>query len=156
MPTINVTEREVSPQFDRGLKVGLIAGLIVLVWVTLLGALSHAGIASTPTYLSSLALGTEALDQDNIGFNGYWLVGTIIHFAIFALIGIVFAAVWPRLRRYGTWTPSILFGIAAYFVVFQIIGRLIEPGLAKALDDVSVFMGFVIAGFYFASRYRRA
>lgn len=154
MPTINVTERTVTPKLDQGLLTGLIAGAIVAVWTTLVGALSSAGAASTPVYVSSLALGTKVFSE--VGFNGNWLIGAVIHFAVFALVGIVFALAWPKLRRYGTWTPSILFGIAAYVVIFQVIGRIVRPEMAGYLNDFGLVTGFIIAGFTFAYRYRRA
>lgn len=154
MPTINVTERTVTPRLDQGLISGLIAGAVVAVWLTLVGFLSEAGGASTPVYVSSLALGTDVFS--NVGFNGNWLVGTLIHFIVFSLIGIVFALVWPRLRQYGTFTPAILFGLAAYVVVFQVVGRIARPEMAAQLNDFALIIGFIIAGFVFAFRYRRA
>ncbi len=154
MPTINVTERTVTPKLDQGLISGLIAGAVVAVWVTLVGALSAAGAASAPVYVSSLALGTDVFN--NVGFNGNWLVGTLIHFIVFALVGVVFALVWPRLRSYGTLAPAVLFGLAAYVVVFQVTGRIARPELAAQLNDFALIIGFILAGFVFAFRYRRA
>lgn len=154
MPTVNVVERKVSPKLDQGLIAGLIAGAVVFGWMFLIGALSDGGAWSYPAQLSALAEGSKA--YDNIGLNFYWLVGALIHFAAFALLGVLFAAVWPRLRANGTWAPSILFMLGAYLVLFQILGRIIEPDLPKNLNDFGLVTGFFFAGIAFAWRYRRA
>ena len=153
MPNITVSERAVAPKLDYGLITGLIAGVFVAVWVTFVGALSG-GAASTPVYISSLALGNEVFDK--VGFNGNWLVGSVLHFALFVLLGILYAALWPRLRQYGTWTPSVLYWLAAYLIVFQVLGRIISPEMAGHLNDFGLVTGFIIAGFVCAYRYRRA
>lgn len=153
MPNIAVTERKVSPKLDQGLLAGLIAGGVVFVWLFLIGALSSSGAASYPSYLSAI-VGTDGLA--NVGFNGNWLVGSVTHFVLFALIGIVFALVWPRLRKYGTWTPAILFSLAVYVVDFQIIARIVDNEMAKQLNDFGLITGFFLAGVAFAYHYRHA
>lgn len=153
MPTINVTERTVHPRLDQGLLAGLIAGGISYVWLLLVGLLSG-GAAGTFTNLAALAIGPGAFDTT--GRHGDWLVGTVIYFGIFSLLGIAFALAWPKLRRYGTWTPSILFSLAVYLLVFQIIGRISQPALAAHLNDFALIIGFIIAGFTLAYRYRKS
>lgn len=152
MPTINVTERKVSPRLDRGLLAGLIAGGVVFIWTFIVGTLSAVGAASMPVFLSSLALGPDVFDK--VGFNGNWLIGTVMFFCLFTLIGILFAAVWPSIRKYGTWTPALLFSLAVYLVFFQVLGRIIQPGMAAHLNDFGLITGFILAGFAFAYRYR--
>lgn len=153
MPQVAVTERTVSPKFDFGLITGLIAGGIVSLWMLVVGGLGAGTAADHGVIVSALVLGDGAFNE--VGFNGNWIVGQVVHLAIFALLGIVFAAVWPRIRQYGTLTPAVLFWFAAYFVVVQLIGRLLEPEMAGRLG-ISLLIGYLIAGFVFAIRYRRA
>ncbi len=154
MPSINVTERTVTPKLDQGLLAGLIAGGVVFVWTFLIGALSDAGAASTPAHLAALAVGPSALDSNAFGLN--WLIGSIIWFILFAVLGIVFALLWPRLRKSGTWVPAIVYALASYVVLFQLIGRIIQPGLPGQLNNFALITGFFLAGVVFAYRYRRA
>lgn len=154
MPNVTVSERRVSPKLDLGLSTGLLAGAVVFVWMFLVGALGKVGAAGYPAYLSSLVGGSGAFDH--VGFGVNWLVGSVVHFALFVLIGITFALLWPRIRKYGTWTPSILFSLAAYLVIFQVAGRIIQPELASHLGGIGLPVGFLLAGFMFAYRYRRA
>jgi hypothetical protein len=154
MPQINVTERKVTPRLDQGLLNGLIAGAVVSVWMIIIGALGSGSAADHGVAVSVAALGEGALNK--IGFNGNWLIGEIVHFVTFAFLGLIFALVWPRIRKYGTWTPALLFGLAAYVVVVQIIGRLIEPEMANALTGIGLIIGYLLAGITFAIRYRRA
>lgn len=154
MPQINVTERTVTPKLDYGLLTGLIAGGVVSVWMILIGALGSGRAADFGVYKSAVALGNGVLDK--VGFGAHWLVGEIVILATFALIGVVFALAWPRIRRYGTWTPAILFWLAVYVIDIQIVVRLISPETAHHLSGVGLIIGYLLAGFVFAFRYRRA
>lgn len=154
MPNITVTERTVAPKLDYGLLTGLIAGGVVSVWTLLIGTLGNGTAADFGAFKGALALGTDTLT--GIGFNLNWLVGQIVHLAAFALIGVIFALVWPRIRTYGTWTPAVLFWLAAYIIDVQIIVRLISSEVASELTSVGVVIAYLLAGLVFAFRYRRA
>lgn len=154
MPTVNVTERKVSPRLDQGLLTGLIGGAVVWVWMLLIGALGGGAAADYAVYVSGIVLGSSVLDSP--GFGVEWLIGTAVHFVTWALIGIVWAVLWPKIRRYGTWTPALLFAIVMYLVVEQVIGRLINPEIVDAIGFTGLWVGYLFAGFVFAFRYRSA
>lgn len=154
MPNINVTERKVSPRLDYGLITGLVAGLFVTAWMLTIGAIGQGSPADHGVFTSSIVLGPKVFDE--VGFNLNWVIGEVVHLVTWMLIGVVFAVAWPKIRTYGTWTPSLLFGIAAYIVVVQIISRIIQPGLPAHLGFAGLFIGYVISGFIFAYRYRSA
>ena len=147
MPNINVTERTVAPKLDQGLLAGLIAGGVSAVWLTLVGG-------SKPFVLTSvLFLGAERGDT---GFNISWLTGLVAWLVLFALAGVVFSLLWPRLRKAGTWTPSILFSLAVYLLAYQIVGRMIDGDLVRELSFFGMITAFFFGGAALAFRYRRA
>jgi hypothetical protein len=155
MPNVNVTERTVSPRLDQGLLTGLIAGAVVAVWMILIGALGEGHAADQGVFTSSIVLGPKVF-SDSVGFGAHWLIGEVVHFVTFGLIGIVWALGWPKIRRFGTWTPALLFGIVMYLVVVQVISRIIQPGLPTHLGFSGLWIGYILAGFVFAYRYRGA
>ncbi len=152
MPNVNVTERKVSPKLDYGLVTGLIAGLFFMAWMLTIGAIGSGSPADHGVFVSSIILGPKVFTE--VGFNLNWLIGEIANLVTWSLIGVVFALAWPKIRRYGVWTPSLLFAIAAYVVVVQVIGRIISPELPAHLGFAGPFIGYVISGFIFAYRYR--
>lgn len=154
MPQVNVTERKVSPRLDQGLLTGLIAGAVVAVWMLLIGALGGGSAADQGAFTSAIVLG--AGNAGEAGFGVHWLIGELVHFVTFGVIGIIFALAWPKLRKYGVWSPALLFWVAAYVVVVQIISRIIVPGLPGQLGVAGLLIGYVLAGFVFAYRYRSA
>lgn len=154
MPNVNVTERKVTPKLDYGLVTGLIAGAIVAVWMILIGALGGGHAADQGVFTSSIVLGPEVFGK--VGFNLNWVVGEIVHFVTWMLLGVVFALLWPKIRKYGVWTPSLLFGIAAYFVVVQVISRIIQPEFPAEIGFAALWIGYLIGGLVFAFRYRSA
>ncbi|MSU76136.1 hypothetical protein EXS54_01540 [Patescibacteria group bacterium] len=155
MPTVNVTERKVSPRLDQGLLTGLIAGGVVWVWMLLIGALGGGSAAEYAVNVSGFVLGNAPLNNSS-SFGVDWLIGTAVHFVTWALIGIVWALIWPKIRRYGIWTPALLFGIVMYLIVEQFIGRLINAEVVNAIGFSALWIGYILAGFVFAFRYRKA
>lgn len=154
MPNVNVTERQVSPRLDQGFITGLIAGAVVAVWMILIGALGGGQAADQGVFTSAIVLG--AGNAGHVGFGAHWLIGELVHFVTFGALGIIFALAWPKLRRYGVWSPSLIFWVAAYVVVVQIISRIIVPGLPGQLGVTGLLTGYVLAGLVFAYRYRSA
>ncbi len=154
MPQVNVTERKVSPKLDQGLVTGVYAGAVVWVWMLLIGALGGGAAADFGVFLSAAVLGPDAVG--NPGFGADWLIGSVIHFVEWAILGVAWALLWPTIRKYGTLTPALLFSIAAYVIVVQIIMRLIEPAATDSLGVAGYLIGFILGGFTFAWRYRKA
>ena len=145
-PNIQVSERTVSPRFDRGLLAGLIAGGVSALWLTLIGG-------TKPFVLTAgLFLGAEYADT---GFNAQWLTGLVAWLVLWSLAGIAFAALWPRLRRGGTWTPSIVFALAVYLLAYQVIGRMIDGGIVGELGFFGPLTAAFFAGVALAFRHRR-
>jgi hypothetical protein len=152
MPNVNVTERKVTPKLDYGLVTGLIAGLFIMAWMLTIGAIGQGSATDHGVFTSSIVLGSKVFSES--GFGADWIIGEIVNLVTWMLIGVVFALAWPKIRKYGVWGPSLIFMIVAYFVVVQIIGRIISPQLPSELGFAGLFIGFVISGFIFAFRYR--
>lgn len=154
MPHVNVSTRVVRPDLPKGILTGLIAGVAVAVWLTLIGGLTSAGPSSIPVYISSLLGGVRAFDF--VGFNGQWAAGLVVHFAIFTALGLIFAFVWPRLRKAGVIFPVLGFWLVSYLVVFQLLGRFMQPELAGRVSDFALVTGYLMAGIIFIRQYRRS
>lgn len=152
MPNVNVTERKVSPKLDYGLLTGLIAGAAVWVWMLLIGGLGGGSAADYGTYVSGFALGSGVIDSP--GFGPEWLMGTGIHFVTWALIGIVWALLWPKIRKYGTFSVALIFAVVMYFLIEQIVGRLINAAVVDAIGFTGLWFGYLFGGLVFAFRYR--
>lgn len=154
MPNVNVSTRVVEPNLGKGILTGLIAGAAVTMWLTLLGGITAEGLASIPVYVSSLVGGIRAFDF--VGFNGQWMAGVVLLLSIFAAFGLIFALMWPTLRRAGIILPVLAFWLAAYLIVFQLAGRVLQPQLAERVSDFALVTGFLVAGIIFVRQYRRA
>ena len=98
----------------EGVSAGLIGALAIAVWFAIIDAISGRVLA-TPimlgTSLSSLVL-QGAVPSPAGAILGY----TLFHFAIFALIGIVFSFVVNSAER----VPSAFIGFAMLFVAFEV------------------------------------
>ncbi|HEY8108957.1 MAG TPA: hypothetical protein VIF43_03040 [Patescibacteria group bacterium] len=152
MPQVNVVERKHVPKLDRGLLAGLFAGAVVWTWMLLVGALGDGSAADFGSFLSASVLGPDAIESPKLGLD--WLIGSAIHFVVWAFIGIIWAVAWPKIRRYGALSSSLLFALVAYIVVVQVIGRLIDPSMVDALGITGLLIGYLFGGLALAFRYR--
>jgi FtsH-binding integral membrane protein len=99
----------------EGISAGLIGALAIAVWFAIVDLVRGEPL-QTPimlgTSIGSLFLGADDPPSRAGAFIGY----TVFHFAIFALIGIVFAWVVNAAER----VPSAFIGFAGLFVAFEV------------------------------------
>lgn len=145
----NISTRVVTPDYAYGLISGLLAGVVVVVWVTLLSALGHHG--DQAAYVASAVKGSDVV-QHPTGTDS--ALGLGIHFAAFALLGLLFAFLWPFIRRRGLLVPALGFWLLAYVVLHQIGFRTLQPEAFRALNEGAIGTGFLLSGIVFIRRYR--
>jgi predicted anti-sigma-YlaC factor YlaD len=152
MPNINVTERRVRPRYDTGLLNGLIVGAVMYVWIFFIGLLSSEPLRIWKAN-AAFMIGDDAFGKASTV--SVWLLGSVVHFIGAALVGLLFAALWPTLRKKGTWAPSILFALGCYLLIYIVIGNFVFPRGA-GINQFALLTAFFIGGATLAWRYRRS
>ncbi|MCA0375168.1 MAG: hypothetical protein LCH84_05840 [Gemmatimonadetes bacterium] len=99
----------------EGISVGLIGALAIAVWFGIVDAI-QGRVFATPIMLGN-ALGTLFLEGEGFASPAAaFLLYTVCHFAIFAVIGLVFAWVVDKAER----VPSAFIGFAGLFIAFEV------------------------------------
>jgi predicted anti-sigma-YlaC factor YlaD len=131
-----------------GLAGGLLGGIVIwiyeaLVWVGVQHMMPLAGI---PRNAVGLVFGKPV--QESLGSLAY-LLGTAIHFSFALFWGVVFAALWPALRRRG-WeaTLAALFYAVFLWIVMHVAIAVVGDDHPDYLDPAVVIGGFMSHFFY--------
>lgn len=150
----------------QGIAYGLIAGL-VFGMVELIASAAMGGPVLMPVRMfSSVLLGQEAFSE--VVWLGWVVaVGLGVHFALSALLGLLYGALQSRMSVEGrtSWgrqsAVGLLFGAAIWLVNFQIIARLFYPWFLEAPQFLQLTLHAVAFGwplglmFAAAERYQR-
>jgi hypothetical protein len=125
----------------RGLVAGLAAASVLALWFLIIDALAGRPF-HTPAFLARVLLGTEAV---TLGV-GQVAVYTVIHFALFLLLGAGIGWLLGRLRV----VPGILFGALLGFLLFDLLfyGGVWFTGtdVVNYLGWAEVLVGNILAG----------
>jgi hypothetical protein len=146
----------------EGITAGLIAG-VIFAMMEIVGAAMMGNPALMPVRMfASVVLGRSAMEGP---LGTALVVGTIAHLALSAVFGVAFGLFSARLSE-ATKTSfgrqagiGILFGLAVWFVNFQIIARVLYPwflGAPQFLQAMmhGLFFGLPLALIYAASERR--
>jgi hypothetical protein len=146
----------------EGITAGLIAG-VIFAMMEIVGAVLMGDPALMPVRMfASVVLGQGAMEGP---LGTALLVGTIAHLALSAVFGIIYGLLAARVSdttrtSFGRQAAiGILFGLAVWFVNFQIIARVLYPwflGAPQFLQAVmhGLFFGLPLALIYAASERR--
>ncbi len=107
MPTSNRVIRE-------GISAGLIGATSIAIWFAILDAV-RGDLLATPVMLGK-SFGSLFLANIEPSFAASFLGYTVLHFALFTLIGIVFSWVVNAAEE----TPSVFIGFLGLVVVFEV------------------------------------
>jgi len=107
MPASNNVTRE-------GISAGLIGATSIAVWFAILDAISGNFLA-TPVMLGK-SFGSLFLRDTDPGFAASFLGYTVLHFALFTVIGLVFSWVVNAAEK----VPSVIIGFLGLVVVFEV------------------------------------
>jgi hypothetical protein len=157
---IEQERRDLSPPYNMGgpaakaiIRAGLIGGLVggmtiwiyeALVWV---GAQHLMPLYAIPPNATGLVFGK----QFQIAIGGWaYMLGTGIHFAFALVWGVLFAAIWPHLRRRGyEATLAALFYAVVAWIVMHVAISLASNDHPNYHDPVVIIGGFM-SHFFFA------
>ncbi len=126
----------------EGIAAGLIGAIAIAVWFAILDAI-QGQLLATPIMLGT-SLGTLFLAGDTPGRAAAFLGYTVFHFALFILIGLIFAWVVNKAER----TPSAMIGFIGLFVAFEVGWIGWTTVLAQGFGEITwlqVFLANVIA-----------
>lgn len=131
-----------------GIAGGLLGGTVIwiyeaVVWVGVQHMMPLAGI---PRNATGLVFGKAA--QEALGSLAY-LLGTAIHFSFALFWGVVFAHLWPALRRQG-WeaTLAALFYAVFLWIVMHVAIAIAGNDHPDYLDPAVIIGGFMSHFFY--------
>lgn len=138
---------EDAPSLAQTVSAGVVGGLTgavtiwvyeALVWVGVQHLMPMAGI---PRNATGLVFGRGV--QDSLGAGAY-VVGTGIHFAFAIAWGVLFALIWPSLRRRGVEaTLAALFYAVLAWIVMHVAIALASSNHPDYLDPNVVIGGFM-------------
>lgn len=140
------------PSFSQTVRAGLLGGLVggVTIWiyeaVVWVGAQHLMPLAGIPRNATGLVFGRDV--QASLGPAAY-VVGTVIHL-VFALgWGVLFAAIWPALRRRGVEATlaALFYAMAAWIVMHVAI--MIASADHPNYYDPNVIIGGFMSPFFF-------
>ena len=125
----------------RGAIAGGCAALVLVLWF-LAADLAAGQLFRTPAFLARMLFGVSG---DGLGVVGVILY-TIVHFAVFIVVGIVTAWLAERLEV----VPGVLLGIVLGFALFELLfyGSLVVTGtnVVRELGWPLVLVGNIVAG----------
>lgn len=144
----------------EGLGFGIIAGVIFGI-MEIVGAALMGNPPLMPLRMfASIVLGNAALETTSLATAV--VVGSVVHLALSAAFGLVYAAVNGRLGRdvQTSWGSQVLiglgFGVALWIVNFHIIARLIYPWFLMTPQFLQMMMHAVFFGLPLALMYAAA
>lgn len=135
----------------QGVLYGFVAGLVFGV-VEIIGSAAMGNPALMPVRMfASVLLGREAFSE--VVWLGWVVaVGLVVHFALSALLGLIYGAIESRMSVEGrtSWgrqsAVGLLFGAAVWLVNFQIIARLFYPWFLEVPQFMQLAMHAVTFG----------
>ncbi len=139
-----------------GIGAGLIAGLVFLIAeMVLVGTVGGQSPWGPPRMIAAIGMGEDVLPPPATFDAGIVMVAMLIHFALAAVLGVLFAVL---IGRFVTSTVAALatgavFGLVVYFVNFYGLTGMF-PWFAMARNGISIF-AHVLFGVVLAWSYRR-
>lgn len=121
-----------------GLLGGAVAALLMMVW----DGLVYGNWFLTPNALGWLATGTPNESTASM------LIGLLIHFLLFALIGLGFVQYMPLFRRFNI-NPILggaIYGAVIGLLIFFVFLNALKPDIIRAVDNKALIVASAIGG----------
>lgn len=121
-----------------GLLGGAVAALLMMVW----DGLVYGNWFLTPNALGWLATGTPNESTASM------LIGLLIHFLLFALIGLGFVQYLPLIRRFN-FNPILggaIYGAIIGLLIFFVFLNALKPDIIRAVDNKALIVASAIGG----------
>lgn len=100
----------------------------------------------TPSLIGSLVTGTP---QGNVAdLNASFLIGALLHFAMFAIIGLGFVSYKRLFQRFKVpvWTGGALYGALIWLSIFFIALNTLKPEASSLLNQAVLFVACIVGG----------
>jgi hypothetical protein len=107
-----------------GLQAGVAGSVIMLVWLTVGSFWVRRSAWLVPNLLSTTFYGSDAYTGR---FTHASWVGLALIVAIYGILGMVWGLVWPAERRAWRRIAGMLFGLLAYFLLFDFVWKHVNP-----------------------------
>ena len=135
--------KKTSTKLLEGVVAGLLGGAVVALLMAIWDGLLYGNWLLTPNALGWLATGTSN-DQSMTST----LIGLLIHFLLFALIGLGFVQALPLFRRFkinpilGGAIYAAIMGLLILFVYLNFI----KPDIVRTIDNKALLVASAIGG----------
>jgi hypothetical protein len=141
------TFADMPVSFTQTIQAGVLGGLAgaVTIWVyeavVWVGAQHLMPLAGIPRNATGLVFGKDV--QDALGFGSY-VLGTAIHFVFACAWGVLFALIWPSLRRRGIEaTLAALFYAVIAWIAMHVAIAVVSSNHPDYLDPNVIIGGFM-------------
>lgn len=125
----------------RGALAGLVAALVLAAWFLVIDLVRGAAFQS-PTFLASVLFNTPS---EAVG-SGLITLYTVLHFAVFLLLGILSAVVLVRVGIRASFLLGIVLGLLLFDLFFYLSVLITGSNVTMALGWPAVLIGSVLAG----------
>jgi hypothetical protein len=152
----NDTRRGIKEGLGFGVVAGMVFGLIEVVGTGMMGDSPLMPIRM----FASVVLGEGAMTSPNIG--SVAIVGVVAHVVLSAIFGLMYGvfAANTSLRTQTDWSRQaflgLMFGVALWFVNFQVIARFLYPWFLEVPQFGSMVMHAMFFGLPLSLLYARA
>jgi hypothetical protein len=134
--------KKTSTKLLEGAVAGLLGGAVVALLMMVWDGLLYGDWLLTPTSLGWLATGTPQVSTAS------FLIGLLIHFLLFALIGLGFVQYLPLFRRFNI-NPILggaIYGAIIGLLIFFVFLNAIKPDIIRAIDNKALIVASAIGG----------
>jgi hypothetical protein len=121
------SESESHPRLQHGLaglQAGVAGAVIMLVWLMAGSFWERHSAWLVPNLLSTTFYGSNAYVAR---FTHTSWVGLALIVAIYGILGVVWGLVWPAERKAWRRIAGMLFGLSAYFLLFDFVWKHVNP-----------------------------
>lgn len=134
--------KKTSTKLMEGAVAGLIGGLLVAVLMLLWDGLVYGQWLTTPTAIGRLATGAQGDPTTS------FLVGLVLHFLLFALIGVGFVQYMPLVRRFkfNALLAGAIYGAVIGLLIFYVFFNSIRPDIVRAIDNKALIVASALGG----------
>lgn len=140
--------KSTATKFLEGFVAGLLAGLLVALIMLVVDLLTpNRPWWSTVGLVGSLLSGTPEANIKNFDIVTY-IIGAIIHFLIFGLMGLGFVQYVPLFKRFkiDLLLGGAIYGAIIYGAIFLYAFNVFKPGIPANMNNIALFIACVLGG----------
>ena len=126
-----------------GLQAGVAGSLIMLVWLMIGSRWERHSAWLVPNLLSTTFYGSDAYTGR---FTHTSWVGLALIVAIYGILGAVWGLVWPAERKAWRRIAGVLFGMLAYFLLFDFVWKHVNPLVTLYAPNRQLQAGHILWG----------